>query len=274
MGRNWEEGELFVWGDDGLVPADSQAKPTKRDVASALANNAFVQSSIPEENPESIIRRCGRESGRGEIVTDVDAVSGIMRTAPKILPRRQRNTYASDEDYCNDPEELERRKAQRKSIRAKKERPSLFARAVGALARREYSRRDLEAKLRRSLSENEDPDEVARVLDRLEAVGYLSDARFAESRARSKAKVMGNARIRRELRQSGVAGEHVDAAMEEIEEPEEVRAYRLWARRFGELPSDRKERDRQMRFLMYRGFGMGVICRVLKGAVEPPDDIV
>ena len=67
---------------------------------------------------------------------------------------------------------------------------------------------------------------------------------------------MGDARIRRELRQCGVAGEHVDAAMDEIEEPEEVRAYRLWARRFGELPADRKERDRQIRFMMYRGFGM------------------
>ena len=82
-----------------------------------------------------------------------------------------------------------------------------------------------------------------------------------------------DARIRRELRQCGVAGEHVDAAMDEIEEPEEVRAYRLWARRFGELPADRKERDRQIRFMMYRGFGMSAISRVLKGAVEPPDDM-
>lgn len=76
-----------------------------------------------------------------------------------------------------------------------------------------------------------------------------------------------------ELRQSGVASEHVDAAIEEIEEPEEIRAYRLWVRRFGELPADRKERDRQIRFLMYRGFSMGAISRVLKGAVEPPDDV-
>ncbi len=150
MGRNWEEGELFVWGDDGLVPADSQPKPTKRDVASALANNAFVQSSIPEENPESIIRRCGRESGRGEIVTDVDAVSGIMRTAPKNLPRRQRNTYASDEDYCNDPEELERRKAQRKSIRAKKERPSLLVRLPDVSTRGEIWRLSFVALFRKT----------------------------------------------------------------------------------------------------------------------------
>ena len=212
-------------------------------------------------------------SGAAQGSAGVDEASGIVRTAPKVLPRRQRSTYESDDDFCNDPEELESRQAQKKAARPKKERPSLFVRAIGSLARREYSRRDLEAKLRRSLSEDEDPDEVGRVLDRLEGAGYLSDARFAESRARSRSRVMGDARIRRELRQCGVAGEHVDAAMDEIEEPEEVRAYRLWARRFGELPADRKERDRQIRFMMYRGFGMSAISRVLKGAVEPPDDM-
>ncbi|MFR6028021.1 MAG: hypothetical protein ACLUHG_01130 [Sutterella wadsworthensis] len=39
------------------------------------------------------------------------------------------------------------------------------------------------------------------------------------------------------------------------------------------MPADRKERDRQIRFMMYRGFGMSAISRVLKGAVEPPDDM-
>ena len=254
MGRNWEEGELFVWGDDGLVPADSQEK--------AVRPAAEPARALPFETPpvrrseEPAVRRVGRSSGLGEIVTGVDEASGIVRTAPKVLPRRQRSTYESDDDFCNDPEELESRRAQKKAARPKKERPSLFARAIGSLA------------------EDEDPDEVGRVLDRLEGAGYLSDARFAESRARSRARVMGDARIRRELRQCGVAGEHVDAAMDEIEEPEEVRAYRLWARRFGELPADRKERDRQIRFLMYRGFGMSAISRVLKGAVEPPDDMV
>ena len=179
MGRNWEEGELFVWGDDGLVPADSQEK--------AVRSAAEPARALPLETPpvrrseEPAVRRVGRSSGLGEIVTGVDEASGIVRTAPKVLPRRQRSTYESDDDFCNDPEELESRQAQKKAARPKKERPSLFVRAIGSLARREYSRRDLEAKLRRSLSEDEDPDEVGRVLDRLEGAGYLSDARFAES---------------------------------------------------------------------------------------------
>ena len=151
MGRNWEEGELFVWGDDGLVPADSQEK--------AVRSAAEPARALPLETPpvrrseEPAVRRVGRSSGLGEIVTGVDEASGIVRTAPKVLPRRQRSTYESDDDFCNDPEELESRQAQKKAARPKKERPSLFVRAIGSLARREYSRRDLEAKLRRSLSE-------------------------------------------------------------------------------------------------------------------------
>ena len=65
---------------------------------------------------------------------------------------------------------------------------------------------------------------------------------------------------------------NVDAAMESIEEPEEISAYRIWQRRFDEIPKDRKERDRQIRFLMYRGFSMGAISRVISGRVEILDD--
>ena len=89
MGRNWEEGELFVWGDDGLVPADSQEK--------AVRSAAEPARALPLETPpvrrseEPAVRRVGRSSGLGEIVTGVDEASGIVCTAPKVLPRRQRS---------------------------------------------------------------------------------------------------------------------------------------------------------------------------------------
>lgn len=140
------------------------------------------------------------------------------------------------------------------------------------MARRDYARKELDRKLSRALKEGETYDMVTEVLDRLESAGYLSDERFAETRARVRSRTLGDARIRRELRQSGVSSEHVEAAMEEIEEPEEVRAYRIWKRRFDELPKDRKERDRQIRFLMYRGFSMGAISRVISGRVEIFDE--
>ena len=82
MGRNWEEGELFVWGDDGLVPADSQEK--------AVRPAAEPARALPFETPpvrrseEPAVRRVGRSSGLGEIVTGVDEASGIVRTAASI----------------------------------------------------------------------------------------------------------------------------------------------------------------------------------------------
>ena len=83
---------------------------------------------------------------------------------------------------------------------------------------------------------------------------------------------LGNARIRQNLRRSGVSDELVREAVEEIELPEEVRALRVWKKRFSELPKDYKERERQIRYLAYRGFGMGAIGLVLRGRVEDPED--
>ena len=61
---------------------------------------------------------------------------------------------------------------------SRKEKPSLLARAVSYLSRREYSRRELGEKLRRLGSE--DDAKVDEVLDYLEEKGYLSNERFAE----------------------------------------------------------------------------------------------
>ena len=43
----------------------------------------------------------------------------------------------------------------------------------------------------------------------------------------------------------------------------------LWQRRFASLPGDQRERARQMRFLLYRGFAGDAVSRLLRGL---PDD--
>lgn len=245
MSQQDTNGQLFIWGDDGLESLeDNVVVETPKVLPTQIAN---LEAFLEEET--------------------------IQRERPKRTPRRQRHTFSTDEDFCNDPEEWERRReAKRQANPTRRNQPSLFARATAALARRDYSRKELDRKLSRALKEGETYDMVTEVLDRLESAGYLSDERFAETRARVRSRTLGDARIRRELRQSGVSSEHVEAAMEEIEEPEEVRAYRIWKRRFDELPKDRKERDRQIRFLMYRGFSMGAISRVISGRVEIFDE--
>lgn len=140
---------------------------------------------------------------------------------------------------------------------------TLMTRAVAYLARREHSRLELGKKLARYLDEGQTFDEVESVLDRLESKGLLSDERYARSRARVRSMRYGDRRVAMELKTQGVESELVRETIEAIEEPEIVRATRLWERRFGEAPSDYKERARQIRFLASRGFRMSTVMTVI-----------
>jgi regulatory protein len=149
--------------------------------------------------------------------------------------------------------------------RARRQERSLFARAVAFLARREHSRAELAAKLRRGLTDNDDPAEIDRVLDALERDKLLSDERFAGALTRTRAERYGDARIRFDLKSSGVKAETVDRAVASLKGTELERASAVWARRFGELPASRDERARQARFLQARGFSADTIRKVLRG---------
>lgn len=154
---------------------------------------------------------------------------------------------------------------------SRKEKPSLLARAVSYLSRREYSRRELGEKLRRLGSE--DDAKVDEVLDYLEEKGYLSNERFAEQFLRAKASRYGQSRLRMELRQRGLSGEEIDRAIEGLDRAieglagsEEDRAWSVWEKRFSSYPEDQKEKAKQIRFLMSRGFSYAIVSRVLQRA--------
>lgn len=150
-----------------------------------------------------------------------------------------------------------------------KERRSLLSRAVGLLARREHSRAELAAKLRRGLTEDDDPTEVDRVLDSLERDKLLSDERYAGAVTRARAGRYGDARLRHDLKSSGVRPEVADRALGALQGTELQRAHAVWSRRFDALPLTAQERARQARFLQARGFSIDTIRRVLRGL---PDD--
>ena len=164
---------------------------------------------------------------------------------------------------------------------AARPRPSLKARAISLLAQREHSRSELRRKLvrlaqtearRAALTEIDGPAEdatamrstVDALLDWLEAHGYLSQARFAESRIQARASRHGAERIRLELARHGVAME--PAALRALKETELERATEIWRRKYGPAPApDAAARARQARFLAGRGFAPEVIHRVVKG---------
>ena len=143
---------------------------------------------------------------------------------------------------------------------AKREIP-LRERALAMLARREHTR----AEMTRKLSPHcESPQQIEQLLDALAARGWLSEARFAESRANALARKFGSRKIEYDLRSRGVSAEVVEATVERAlaQELENCRA--AWRRKFGALPQDAAERGRQMRFLAGRGFSAEIVRQVLK----------
>ena len=115
--------------------------------------------------------------------------------------------------------------------------------ALRALNHRDRSRRELEQRLGRAGIPADERDEA---LDELAARGLLSDARFAEARARGlAAKNAGDSLIRNDLRRHGIDREAIAEILEGIErEPE--RAARIFERRGGG--------DRALRYLAAKGF--------------------
>lgn len=138
--------------------------------------------------------------------------------------------------------------------------PSLKARAVGYLSRREYARNELARKLQPYA---EDISEIDPVLDALEKEGWLSTERFAHSLVHRRASRQGAARIVQELRQHGVAEDQVAQLRDDLRASEYQRAQEVWRKRYGAKPADRAEYAKQARFLAGRGFAHEVIRRLL-----------
>ncbi|WP_415032923.1 recombination regulator RecX [Azonexus sp.] len=137
-------------------------------------------------------------------------------------------------------------------------------RALTCLARRDYSRAELHAKLR---SDAEDEETLTCLLDRLESEHLLCDQRYANQRINARAARYGDMRLRQELRQRGICESDISAALPEAGD-ETQRCRTLWEKKFGALPQTQTERAKQLRFLQYRGFSHAAIQAVLRYGEE------
>jgi regulatory protein len=165
---------------------------------------------------------------------------------------------------------------------------SLKSRALQLLAQRDQSRLELRRKLIRharsaraaGAAATADVDaeaacaaaaaEVEPLLDWLEANGFLSNARFAESRVHARASRFGLLRIKSELGQHDVA---LPAELaQSLAASELERAAAVRARRFAALPGDATERAAQSRFLLARGFAPELVHRLMRGLGRAPAD--
>jgi regulatory protein len=148
--------------------------------------------------------------------------------------------------------------------------PSPKVLAVRMLARREFSRAELSQRLARKGVAR---DDIERTLDELAASGYLSDARYAQALVAQRTGRYGKRAIAYELREKGIAAPEANAAMAPLAATDEVAdATALWQQRFGTAPVNQKEKARQVRFLLSRGYGVSVALRVIRAAGAAADE--
>ena len=147
---------------------------------------------------------------------------------------------------------------------------SSYAYAVALLARRDYSSAELTRKLQeRGYLEHA----IMPVVEEMLADNKLNDERYGQNVVAYRARRgLGPARIRNDLKRSGLGRNAIDEAVKGEDAPDfAALARQVWARKFGpELPKDRKERARQARFLQYRGFSTDHIRAVLEGSPDDP----
>jgi regulatory protein len=129
------------------------------------------------------------------------------------------------------------------------------------LARREYSRLELERKLA-SFAEN--PDDIPGLLDDFERHGWLSEGRVIEQVLASRRRRFGAQRIAHELREKGLSDAAIAGAQLQLQEGELETARAVWMKKFGVVPANARDKARQMRFLQGRGFSLDTIRHLLR----------
>ncbi len=143
--------------------------------------------------------------------------------------------------------------------------PSLKGRALRLLSQRGHSRAELERKL---APHEEEPGDLAKALDELQARDFINDGRAIESVVHRRAGKWGAAKVKQELTAKGLTGEAVAQALAGLKDTELRRAQEVWRKKFGSPAPDPQTRAKHMRFLLTRGFSAEVVRQVVSGAGE------
>lgn len=139
---------------------------------------------------------------------------------------------------------------------------SLRARALDILSRREISRAELKRKLA-PYAESE--EEIERVLAEFAERNWQSDERFTEAFVHSKSHRYGSLRLKQSLAAKGI---DADTAREFLPDADNElqTAIAVLRKKFKSPAKDLKDKQKQMRFLMYRGFSADTVQSALKQA--------
>ena len=167
----------------------------------------------------------------------------------------------------------------RKKRNLAEQRDAVYPAALRYLARRDYSSRELRARL---LQRGADVDAVEETIQRLVDKGYLDDRRFAAGRVRTRRDYSrrGPNAVRAELRELGIAEETIlDALAEEYDPDVEQRIVSALVKK--EMAEISRLEDKDLcrrrtaslqRRLLARGFQPEVVFEAVRGAAEKPEE--
>ncbi|KLT72504.1 recombinase RecX [Neisseria arctica] len=146
---------------------------------------------------------------------------------------------------------------------------SLRSRAMDILSRREVSRLELKRKL---MPYAQSEEELEAVLNEFAERRWQSDERYAEAYVHSKRNRYGSLRIKQALSAKGVDEATVRELMPD-KAGELATAVDLLHKKFKRPGLDLKEKQKQVRFLAYRGFSMDMIQTAMKNAWDENSEI-
>jgi regulatory protein len=155
----------------------------------------------------------------------------------------------------------------------KSDEPNAYQKALGLLARREHSARELKSKL---AQRGFDADENAAALERLQSRDFQSDARFGEMLVRSRIEGgYGPRWIIAELRTHGIGEDRASALIAAAEPDWPGLVRRQLRRRYGgKSAANLAERSKRASFLLRRGFDASTVRLAIgaSGITESPDE--
>ena len=152
-----------------------------------------------------------------------------------------------------------------------KPKPSAYSKALGLLARREHSRKELRQKLDRNGYAR---DEASEALERLGMQHYQDDDRFAEALIRHRAaQGYGPMRLRAELKSHGLTDARIRSLLDAADIDWAESAVVQLRRRYGAGgAADLAERARRAQFLLRRGFPAATVRDVTHAEVDDAAD--
>jgi regulatory protein len=149
---------------------------------------------------------------------------------------------------------------------------SAYGKALGLLARREHSARELKSKLARK---GLDADESAAALAQLQSKDYQNDSRFGEMLVRSRiAQGYGPRWILAELKTHGIAEAGARVLIDAAEPDWPALIRHLIRRRYGAKPAaNLAERAKRANFLLRRGFDAATVQSITRaeGLADSPE---